>query len=156
LKIVHLLFDMKKAFIYIILLFLFSSCNTVTFLYDSYNEEKLVTDFMNLWIEKPHEKEERKAFISPEYCKKNGIELKEYKVKAYLPAGFIIREYYPKENVVFTEIWGENLSWTHYLFFKVVKEKGSYYFWPGGYSDNYITPWFKSKLYIKKEHSTEN
>lgn len=87
--------------------------------------------------------------ISPEYIKKNNIDVNETKVNNYSVWGYKIMSFDAKTNIVVARIWGENKKWMHELTFKILKEGKKMYFDPSEYSDGYIDPWYTVKTYIK-------
>jgi hypothetical protein len=87
-------------------------------------------------------------YVSPSYIKSNNLIEGKHQLNAYSPTGYKITD---EENGLFkVEIWGDNKIWIHELFFKLIKEKGSYYFEPSGIeSGNYVNLWAKVKSNIE-------
>ncbi len=89
------------------------------------------------------------AFIAPSYLENNKLDLSEYQINTYMPAGYEVKEWDKNAGIATTLIWGEDKGWVHRLTFKVVKESGKMYLYPMKHSDDFIHPWHSVETYIK-------
>lgn len=105
-------------------------------------QEKLVSDFIDIWVNDSGNDDKLMEFISPKYLKDNNLKKSEYNVNLYYPKGFAIKSFDDKTGRVTVNVWGENKTWVHKLVFKVVKEGSKYYFYPSQFTTSmYIYPW---------------
>lgn len=110
-------------------------------------QKALVDEFLKLMCEDKHDGYALMKYISPEYIDDNDLDEDDYQVNTYYPKDYSIEN--SKNGNVVTKIWGKNKSWIHKLTFKVVKENGKYYLYPGSHSDSYIDPWYKITTFVK-------
>jgi ABC-type glycerol-3-phosphate transport system substrate-binding protein len=114
-------------------------------------EKKLVEKFLTyMQGEKAPAYDKMMKSISKEYIKENNLKVEDYKVDNYTIHGHSIEAYNAATGIVTAKVWGEDRSWVHRLFFKVVKEGGKLYIFPSGHSDAYIFPWWDRETYIKE------
>ncbi|MDD5571073.1 MAG: hypothetical protein PHD97_07940 [Bacteroidales bacterium] len=110
--------------------------------YTKYDYTKLVTDFLNLWVNSPSDADVKmRKYISPSYIKSNYIDIDDYEVNNYVPTNFEIIDCNISTGKVKANIWGNNKSLMHSLIFKIVEENGTLYFYPSKKTESYIYPW---------------
>jgi len=141
---------MKKLLLLFILSVFALSCGTAKFTTTGDKEKKYVDDFLSLMAHgSGPDYEGLMACISPMYLKEKGLDATIYKVDNYTIWGHSI-ESYTTEGIVVTKVWGKDREWVHELTFKLRKEKGKLYLVPSENSDNYISPWWSRKTYIRE------
>lgn len=105
-------------------------------------EAKLVSDFIQIWIDDSGNNSKLMEYISPRYLKANNLDKTKYSVNLYYPKGFKILNFDKSSGRVTVTIWGENNAWTHKIIFKVVTESGKLYLYPSQFTESmYIYPW---------------
>jgi len=114
-------------------------------------EEKLVSDFITIWVEDSENNDKMMGFISPKYFKANKLDKKKYNVNLYYPKGYEIKGFDKSKGLVTVLIWGEDKKWTHRLTFKVVKIKKKLYLYPSKFTESmYIYPWDSLDTYVEE------
>jgi hypothetical protein len=130
---------------------LLASCASSKFSKDGSKEKKFVTQFCSYMDQESGPKyKEMMDCISPTYIRENNISTSSYKVNNYSIYGSSIESFIAKTGAMKVKVWGEKRAWVHLLEFKLVKEKGKLYLYPGNHSDSYIDPWFKVDSYIRE------
>jgi len=143
---------MKNVRIWALLLgmsLLAAACGTGSGLSKNGTAEKaLVEQFCKGMIDEA-EDGELWPMISPKYMADNGLSKSKYNVNVYYPEAYKILSYDAKTGLIVSEIAGE--GWAHELTWKVVKEDGKLYLWPGKHTAEYIHPWYEVKTYINEK-----
>lgn len=141
---------MKKILILLLTAVFAISCGTSKFTTNGDKEKKFVSDFLTFMNKgKSPDYQGMMNCISPAYIKEKGIDISKSKVDNFTLWGYSI-ESYSNQGIVVVKIWGKDREWVHELTFKLSKEKGKLYFVPSEFSDNYISPWWSKKTYIRE------
>lgn len=141
---------MKKHLLLILAILFAASCNTSKLSTSGENEKKFISNFLT-YMDKGSGPDYQGMMncISPEYIREHGIDVTGYKVDNYTVWGFSI-ESYSTDGLIVTKIWGKDREWVHELTFKLRKEKGKLYIVPSEFADQYISPWWTRKTYIRE------
>jgi len=105
-------------------------------------EKDFVEEFLQHMIDDYNDEALLLGYVSPAYCSQNGLKKKDYNCNAYSPESFTVGKYDPATGTVEAIIVGTDQNWGHRLTFKIVRENGRLYLWPGHHSDSYIDPWY--------------
>lgn len=144
---------MKKVFFVLLAL-----CSLIEITSAQTPEVKTIEEFMNNFLHGSKDQKKLVSLISPSFKKAIGATGEDVKVNTYSPDNYQIDK--QEGNLVSVYIFNKELTWTHRLYFTVIKEDGKHYIKP---PDNTIlrswgsfTPWTKVDKRIENFRPDKN